>query len=178
MDIVKMFESWRSKGTEQQKQTPDVGPTEDYLNRLAIVESGGNPKAKAKTSSAAGLFQFTEGTWKEYVKKANKDYSLDDRFDREKATEIMKYKVEEHKSFIKEFLGKEPTNTDLYMTHFLGRTGGKSFLTASPLATVDKVMSKEQMEANRSIAFDKQGKPRRVIDVYKLFEDKLAKGSK
>ena len=32
-------------------------------------ESGNNPNAKAKTSSASGLFQFTEGTWKELNNK-------------------------------------------------------------------------------------------------------------
>src|SRR3954469_697283 len=35
----------------------------DYLLNTAIRESNLNPNAKAKTSSATGLFQFIEQTW-------------------------------------------------------------------------------------------------------------------
>ena len=34
-----------------------------YLMEKAAVESSFNPDAKAKTSSATGLFQFIEQTW-------------------------------------------------------------------------------------------------------------------
>ena len=35
----------------------------DYLFDVARVESGYNPSAKASTSSARGLYQFTRQTW-------------------------------------------------------------------------------------------------------------------
>ncbi len=35
----------------------------DYLLNTAIRESNLNPNAKAKTSSATGLFQFIDQTW-------------------------------------------------------------------------------------------------------------------
>ena len=41
----------------------------DYLLQTAIRESSLNPSAKAKTSSAVGLFQFIEGTWLEVIKE-------------------------------------------------------------------------------------------------------------
>ncbi|HEX4848381.1 MAG TPA: transglycosylase SLT domain-containing protein, partial [Novosphingobium sp.] len=37
----------------------------DYLLGQARIESGLNPQARAGTSSAAGLYQFTQGTWLE-----------------------------------------------------------------------------------------------------------------
>src|SRR5918992_5523811 len=40
----------------------------DYLLQTAIRESALNPKAKAQTSSATGLFQFLESTWLEVMK--------------------------------------------------------------------------------------------------------------
>lgn len=40
-----------------------VGTPGDYLAKLARVESSGNPLAKALTSSASGLYQFTKATW-------------------------------------------------------------------------------------------------------------------
>src|SRR5688572_27820129 len=40
----------------------------DYLLQTAMRESNLNPKAKAQTSSATGLFQFIESTWFEVMK--------------------------------------------------------------------------------------------------------------
>ena len=40
----------------------------DYLVQTAFRESSFNPEAKARTSSAVGLFQFVEGTWLEVMK--------------------------------------------------------------------------------------------------------------
>ncbi len=39
----------------------------EYYRTLAMIESSGNPNAKASTSSASGLYQFTKGTWKNLV---------------------------------------------------------------------------------------------------------------
>lgn len=41
----------------------------DYLLQTAMRESSLDPHAKAKTSSAVGLFQFIEGTWLEVLKE-------------------------------------------------------------------------------------------------------------
>ena len=52
--------------------TATLGPTSSmgsYLRKVAQVESGGKGGEKAGTSSAAGLFQFTEGTWNQTVKE-------------------------------------------------------------------------------------------------------------
>ena len=40
-----------------------TGVNFDYLLAQAKIESGLNPSARAPTSSAAGLYQFTRGTW-------------------------------------------------------------------------------------------------------------------
>lgn len=40
----------------------------DYLVKQARVESSMNPNAKARTSSATGLYQFIEQTWLRMVK--------------------------------------------------------------------------------------------------------------
>lgn len=43
----------------------DTKPTipDAYWPLLASIESGNNPKAKARTSSASGLYQFVRATW-------------------------------------------------------------------------------------------------------------------
>ena len=40
-----------------------VSLPDDYWPMLAKIESGGNPMAKAPTSSASGLYQFIRATW-------------------------------------------------------------------------------------------------------------------
>src|SRR6187397_1579861 len=47
-----------------------TGASFDYLLATARAESGLNPNASAKTSSARGLFQFIDRTWLATVKQA------------------------------------------------------------------------------------------------------------
>ncbi len=48
-----------------------------YLFNQAKVESGLDPDAKARTSSATGLFQFIDQTWLGTVKKHGAAHGLD-----------------------------------------------------------------------------------------------------
>ena len=48
----------------------------DFLMKMAARESGFDPNAQAKTSSAAGLFQFIEQTWFSTVKKYGGEHGL------------------------------------------------------------------------------------------------------
>jgi len=47
-----------------------------FLMELAAVESSFDPASRARTSSAAGLFQFKEDTWLEVVKKYGDKYGM------------------------------------------------------------------------------------------------------
>jgi hypothetical protein len=53
-------------GNSQAPAAPLNPASEDYFERLAQVESGGNPSARNPNSSAAGLYQFTSATAKQY----------------------------------------------------------------------------------------------------------------
>src|SRR5690348_634166 len=53
-----------------------------YLLQQASTESSFNPKAKAKTSSASGLYQFIESTWLSMVKKHGDKYGMGDLADK------------------------------------------------------------------------------------------------
>ena len=48
----------------------------DYLLNQARIESSLNPEARARTSSATGLFQFIEQTWLGLVKATGADHGL------------------------------------------------------------------------------------------------------
>src|SRR5689334_11742651 len=47
-----------------------------YLMAEAAQESGLRADAKASTSSATGLFQFTEGTWLDMVRRHGAEHGL------------------------------------------------------------------------------------------------------
>ena len=52
-----------------------------FANCLIINESNWNPKAQNPISTAGGLFQFIDSTWLSTIKRMNKDWSLDDKYD-------------------------------------------------------------------------------------------------
>lgn len=52
--------------------------------RVAKCESGFDPSIKNPTSSATGVFQFTQGTWLSVAKIRGQEYTLEDRKDAEK----------------------------------------------------------------------------------------------
>jgi hypothetical protein len=177
MSLLNIFNEWlkgEPKGSREVSGVVQEAPKQvDYFERLAFIESSNNPKAKAKTSSAAGLYQFTEGTWQEYTKKMGKSYTLDDRFDPKKAREVVEYKTQDIVKRLGETLGREPNNPEKYMAHFMGVTGARRFLQAKPTDTVDKVASKAQIEANKAIFLDDKGKPKTVMQVYSHFREKF-----
>ena len=55
------------------KQT---GMEPNMLKTVAAIESGFNPTAAAGTSSAKGLFQFIDSTWKTMLSKYGGKYGL------------------------------------------------------------------------------------------------------
>lgn len=150
----------------------------DYLKKVAIVESGGKSDAKASTSSASGLFQFTEGTWKQTVKEMGKNYSLEDRFDPSKSTEVAAYFSNKQKTQLEKSTGQSANDVDLYMAHFLGAAGASKFLNAmrqNPDAPASAGADPDQIRANMSIFMTKDGQQRSLKEIYQLMANKLGK---
>jgi len=146
----------------------------DYYERLKMAESSGITTAKAKKSSALGHHQFTKPTWEYLVSKYNKNYTLEDRTNPQKSLDIAKLYTEENRSSLKKMLKEEPTDTDLYAAHFLGTAGAKKLLSASPKKLATDVFSKKQVTSNKNIFYNEKGKPRTVLEVYQVLEDKIS----
>lgn len=169
--IVNSLFGEEPKGREVTGKVEDA--PKDYFDKLAFVESSNNPKAKAKTSSAAGLYQFTEETWTEYTKKMGKSYTLDDRYDPKKAREVVEFKTNDIVTRLKPVLGRDLNDTEKYLGHFLGISGARKMLAAAPNARVDTVVSPRALEANKAIFLNKEGKPKTVLEVYEHFKGKF-----
>jgi len=153
------------------------GDLNKYLKTIAMIESGGNPEAMAKTSSASGMFQFTKGTWEQMTKEMGVNYSLADRFDPKRAEEVAAYFTSKQKGQLERGIGREASSTDLYMSHFLGAGGATKFLNAMSQDPSQSAagLDPRAAAANKNIYFDKQGKERTVQEVYDLMAQKVSR---
>lgn len=148
---------------------------------FASIESGFDYLIKAPTSSATGWFQFIDATWDNMVKTYSGTYGLppdDGQRSLRKDPRINGLMgacfVLENIKVLKGALGRDPTDTDLYIAHFMGPYGAKKFLTSDQNATFATVFP-QAAGANKSIAYDGSGKARTLGEVYKLMDSKVAK---
>jgi hypothetical protein len=172
----------------------------DYLLQTAIRESSLNPKAKAQTSSATGLFQFIESTWLEVMKDEGprlgyqkyadaigtdsdgdlviKDKDLRQevlalREDPQIAADLAAAFTRKNGAYLYDRFGRMPSPGELYIAHFMGARGAAAFFEAG-LSDPGQIAAKlfpRQAKANPSIFYD-LGKARTIKDVYRALVSK------
>ena len=166
-----------------------------YLVKQAQVESGLNPNARAGTSSAAGLYQFTSGTWLKMVERHGDSHGLaadaaalrsgtasqsdvtrllEKRHDPELSTRLAaEFAIENAKSLVASGV-KQVGPTELYLAHFLGAGGSAKFLEEmqkNPDAPAAPAM-RNAAEANRPI-FYARGEAVSYRAIYERFAKKF-----
>jgi len=94
-----------------------------YLERMAMIESSGNPNARAKSSTAEGLFQFIDSTAAQY--------GLTNKFDPVASTDAAARLAVDNANSLRRALGREPQAWELYLAHQQG-AGGAARLLANP----------------------------------------------
>lgn len=144
-----------------------VGVDPGLMATMAALESNFQGRVKAGTSSATGLYQFIDGTWKAMLAKYGPKYGLDPNTPatdpRANALIGAEY-IRENTEKLKQGLGREPTDTDIYLAHFLGPAGALKLLSSKGDANAATIMPKAA-GANKSIFFA-DGRPRTVSQVY------------
>jgi len=177
-----------------QRASSATGVDFTFLMGTAKRESGYNPAAKARTSSASGLFQFVDQTWLGTLKKHGAKYGYaryadlisqgsDGRFkvagdEARKAVLALKMDphaaslmagelASDHASYLRGRVGRTPTAGELYAAHFLGPQGSARLIEAAnktPGASAASLFP-DAAQANRSI-FYRDGRPATVGEVY------------
>lgn len=190
MDILERFNSFMSSRQPAQQeqrggavvtgkvQDKPAGLPVDYVDTVHFIESSRGKLMDAPTSSAKGHFQFIDSTWNAYVKKHNLDFKPEDRYDFDKSKKVFELFTEDNVRVLRKGLDRDPTHTEKYMAHKLGPSTAVRFMKASPNATVDKIVGKAALRANRNVFFDEEGKPKRVKDVYKHFNNFFTQNNK
>ena len=172
-----------------------TGTDFNYLLKTAQRESALDPAAKASTSSATGLFQFVDQTWLGLIKsdgakaglasyadaitaRADGSYAVPDAATREAILDLRKDPgvaalmagtlTQQNRDVLAASLGREPSAGDLYAAHVLGARGASDLIRAAA-AHPDRAAAADFPEAaaaNRSIFYDRRGRPRGAADVY------------
>lgn len=150
------------------------GANPDLLQGIAQIESSMNPEAKAKTSSATGLFQITKPTWKALVMRYGKKhgFGMGDILDPKANATAAALLTSENNQKLASKLGREPDAAESYTAHFLGANKAVKLLNAEPRQIAAKLLPAEA-KANQAIFYFKDGKPRDVMAVRMLLSDKI-----
>ena len=114
----------------------------ELLARIAHSESGGKADIKNPHSSAKGLFQFTDRTWKGMGGKEG------EQFDPEKNADLGAAYLRQNAEGLKKALGRDPTYGEVYGAHHFGLSGIKGLLNKNPDMPIDRVVSKQVITQN------------------------------
>lgn len=173
----------------------------DYLMAQAKLESGLDPDARARTSSAAGLYQFINDTWLETVDRHGARHGLGWaeqaitrsggrasvadptlraqvlalRHDPDAAALMAAELVRDNTAELQGFLGRMPNPAELYLAHFMGAGGAKDFLGSlqQDPSQIAAAIFPQAAGSNRAIFYD-NGRARSLGEVMQLMEGKVA----
>ncbi|MGV8997924.1 MAG: transglycosylase SLT domain-containing protein [Parvibaculaceae bacterium] len=178
-----------------QQASAKTGTDFNYLLKTAMRESSLNCNAKSGTSSACGLFQFTEQTWLGTMKKDGPALGLSDQANAISKDSNGRYVVtdpaarreilalrnnpevsalmagaltNESRESLEGSLGRSVNGGELYIAHFLG-AGGATKLISSAEETPNvsaATLFPQAAAANRSIFYNKDGSARSASEVY------------
>ncbi len=159
-----------------------TGADFDFLVRTAARESNFDPGAQARTSSAAGMFQFIEQTWLSMVQRHGAKHGLaaesamiersaggrltiadeldrrrilDLRFDPATASVMAGELASDNAEILRSEIGRAPSSGELYAAHFLGAKGAADLINKAadqPGARAD-VLFPQAAAANRPIFY-------------------------
>jgi hypothetical protein len=200
MLLDSLFNSGERVTAAIRSASQQTGISFDYLLKTAQRESALNPTAQASTSSARGLFQFIDTTWLATVKEDGAAFGLQQYANQIEKTGDGQYAVRDpsaraeilklrdnpeiaskmaaafskrNANEIQSVLGRQPTEGELYIAHFLGANGAKRFLSlraSNPNASAASAFP-EAARANKSIFYNSSG-PRSVEDTYRVLVSK------
>jgi hypothetical protein len=113
----------------------------DLAVNVMRMESSGDPTARPigksgrPLSSAVGLYQILDNTWK------GLGGTTDDRYDPDAQARLGVKYLADNKAYLQKNLGRDVQDHEVYMSHLLGPAGAKALLTADPNSNIYDVVS-------------------------------------
>ena len=195
MSLVQAIAAPSQITTALQQASARTGTDFNYLLKTAMRESSLNCDAKSSTSSACGLFQFTEQSWLGTMKQDGGDLGLGKYADQISRNSSGRYVVtdpaarqeilalrndpkvsalmagaytNDSQSRLESRLGRSVSGGELYIAHFLGAGGATKLISNAqdaPNTPADRLFP-AAAAANRSIFYESNGSSRSVEQVY------------
>jgi hypothetical protein len=186
-----------------QRASAATGVDFSFLLGTARRESAFNPTAHARTSSAAGLFQFVDQTWLATLKQHGAKYGyaryaaliqqapdgryfvdgaearkavMDLKLDPHAASLMAGELASDHASYLRGRMGRDPTAGELYAAHVLGPKGSATLIDTvrSNPSTAAAPLFPDAAAANRGL-FYREGRAVSVGELYaNLTRDPMA----
>jgi hypothetical protein len=193
-------------GAAIQLASARTGVDFNYLLGQARIESGLNPNARARTSSATGLFQFIDQTWLGTVRQhgaehglgwaadairrapngryyvpdaATRQAILDLRRQPEAASAMAAEFASDNGRYLQSRLGRPAEPVDLYLAHFLGAGGAARFLRAhdsNPNSPAAAALP-AAARANRAVFYNRDGSARSFAQIRERFASRIGGGA-
>jgi len=151
-----------------------VGVDGNKMLTIAAVESDFKPNANAGTSSAKGLFQFVDTTWKSIAPSVGLSASSDPKSIINSSVVGAKY-VKDNEIMLANS-GIRPNLLESYTAHLLGPTGSKRFIKANPNAIGADVVP-SAAKSNRNL-FYSGNRALTVAEVKENIKNKLSTKAK
>ena len=166
------------------KASASSGIPFELMMATAKLESGFQPGAQASTSSASGLFQFTQQTWLNAVKEHGVEHGLapeaaaivdhggrlttsdpamrkrilDLRNDPSSAAALAGDYMRDMSNTLSASLGRPATPGEIYLAHFLGVGGARQMISAAPNQAAASVIP-AAAHANATMFYARNGSP-------------------
>ncbi len=173
-----------------QQASAKTGVDFAYLLQQAKAESSFNPEAKAKTSSASGLYQFIESTWMGMIDKHGDKHGINTdgktrgeilnlRNDPRAASLMAAEFASDNEQFLSAHVNSdvEIGSTELYFAHFLGAGQASAFLNAKADDGMQKAayLFPKAAKANQNVFYNSStGEAKSLNEVYAFFDKKFS----
>lgn len=156
-----------------------VGVDPALMATMASIESNFRISARPKKGSATGLYQFIDDTWKGMLARYGAKYGIapntpptDPRANALMGAEY----IRENQQYLQKKLGRQVTDNDLYMAHFLGPAGAVAMLQADATQSAASAVARTNPNApsyNPTIFYD-NNRPRTVGEFYQWVNQKVS----
>ncbi|MDG2244606.1 MAG: transglycosylase SLT domain-containing protein [Rhodospirillaceae bacterium] len=185
-----------------QTASAESGVSFHYLLAKAAQESGFDSNAKASTSSATGLFQFTRGTWLDMMRRhgdglgfgdlaaqvkesvtgrmtvLNEDAEIEIlalRSDPYISSRFAAFFASDNAQTLETSLGREASPAELYFAHFLSAWGATALVTTAEQDPTKPAVDllPAAANANKTVFFENNGLARTAAEVIDWLRDKF-----
>jgi hypothetical protein len=134
----------------------------DLAMRMASAESRYSPNVTNPRSTAGGLFQIIDDTWKRYGGAPGKKYDVDENI--RVGTDI----IADNQGKMGKLLSRQPTYGEIYAAHYFGPDKAKAVINAAPDTLASTILSAKVLRANPNL------KDRTTAEIMTMLDRKMS----